>query len=558
MKVRLALLAGGLSLIASPVFVAAQQGTAADRMATNSSLSSGPVRIDTGLLEGAHGRNPSIMVYKGIPYAAPPVGDLRFKAPQPPAAWQGVRKADEYGNSCPQSSKKEKMGEDCLFANVWTPAGAATERRPVFVWIYGGAFYAGSGSNIEFDGEALAKKGIVVVTFNYRLGALGFLATPELSREGGHNASGNFGLLDQVAMLQWVHRNIAAFGGDPNKVTIGGQSAGAGSVGFLSMSPLAKGLFIGGIQQSHARYSRDIELLYLSVSYRKLKDAEQEGEQWEQAHGAHSLAELRAKPWQDLVVAGTEVETSVDTGTDAKPPLFRPVVDGWVLPRNYGETFASRSQNDVAIIAGEDRDESGAVPENTFAARRAEANYNSNRVHLNLTVKDFVAASKRKFGPMTDEFLKLYPASNDDEAAMMNNESVRDRGRVSTYLWAKDFKMGTDKPVFIYYWSHRPTGDPLGAHHGSEILFVFNNLDLKPNKQPWTDQDRKLADTLSSYWVNFVTNGNPNGSGLPTWPQVDPKSPVIMEIGDHSGPIPVTTPERLSFWEKFFQTQPKL
>jgi para-nitrobenzyl esterase len=225
-----------------------------------------PVKTEAGLLAGVPGRDAAITVDKGVPYAAPPVGDLRWKAPQPPILWQGVRKADQFGKTCPQTGPKDNMSEDCLFANLWTGATSATERRPVLVWIYGGGFSGGSGSNQQFDGEALAKKGAVVVTFNYRLGALGFLATPELSKESGHNASGDFGLLDDIAMLQWVHKNIASFGGDPDRVTIFGQSAGAGSVGFLAMSPLAKGLFQRAIEESHARYSRDTELRYLSVS----------------------------------------------------------------------------------------------------------------------------------------------------------------------------------------------------------------------------------------------------------------------------------------------------
>ena len=238
----------------------------------------GPVqiRIESGLLTGVRGREPSVTVYKGVPYAAPPVGDLRFAAPKPPHPWEGVRKADQFGKVCPQAGgpgggNKDNMSEDCLTANIWTGEPLASGPRPVFVWIYGGGFSGGSGSEQTFDGETLAKKGLTVVTFNYRLGALGFLATPELSKESGHNASGNFGLLDDVALLQWVHRNIAAFGGDPNRVTIGGQSAGAGSVGFMAMSPLAKGLFVRAIEESHARYSRDTELRYLSVSWRPLK-----------------------------------------------------------------------------------------------------------------------------------------------------------------------------------------------------------------------------------------------------------------------------------------------
>jgi para-nitrobenzyl esterase len=521
---------------------------------TDAFLNAGPTRIETGQLSGTPGRDHSIMVYKGIPYAAPPVGDLRFRPPQPPIAWEGVRKADQYGKSCPQSGPKDNMSEDCLFANVWTGASFALERRPVYVWIYGGGFSGGSGSSPEFDGEALAKKGLVVVTFNYRLGALGFLSTPELSKESGHNASGNFGLMDDIALLQWVHKNITAFGGDPDKVTIGGQSAGAGSVGFLAMSPLAKGLFIRAIAESHARYARDTELRYLSVSWRSQKDAETAGKKWAEALGAHSLKDLRTMSWDQLIVPGNLFDPSIETGSDAKPPLFRPVIEGWVLPKDYSQTYASHSQNNVEFLTGNNRDESGAVPEDTFAKRRSATGPGAPGMpHVSVTVADFMSAAKRKFGALADEFLKLYPASNDDQAALQNNESVRDNSRISTYLWASDWKPGTDKPVYTYYWTHRPTGDPGGAHHASEILFAFNNLSMR--NQPWTEEDRKVADIMSSYWANYITTGNPNGPGLPVWPAFDPKSPTVMEIGDHFGPTPVATESRLAFWKRFFETQ---
>ena len=257
-------------------------------------MAAAPVRIETGLVAGSAGRDPAISVYKGLPYAAPPVGPLRWRPPAPAAAWQGVRAADRFGAACPQPGGEMARGfaqsEDCLTLNVWTGAApGAPDKRPVYVWIYGGGFIGGTGASPEFDGEALARKGIVVVTFNYRVGVLGFLATPELSRESGHAASGNYGLLDDVAALQWVQRNIAAFGGDPAKVTIGGQSAGAGSVGFLAISPLAKGLFRTGIAESHARYPRDPELRYLSVSWRPLASAEQAGMHYALDHGASSL-----------------------------------------------------------------------------------------------------------------------------------------------------------------------------------------------------------------------------------------------------------------------------
>lgn len=543
--------------------VAAYDPTAPD---ANTTLP-GPVKVDTGMLEGTPGRDPAITAFKGVPYAAPPVGDLRFHAPEPPKPWQGVFKADHFSKMCPQqgqmgpengpqdSDPSANMSEDCLYANIWTGARSPSERRPVFVWIYGGGFTGGTGSSPMFDGEALASKGVIVVTFNYRIGVLGFLATPELSRESGHNASGNYGLLDDVAMLQWVQRNIEAFGGDPKNVTIGGQSAGAGSVGFLAMSPLAKGLFERGIQESHARYSHDTELRYLSVSYRTLKTAEEQGKQFAQSRGAHSVAELRALPWQKLLTSGSDVDNSVETGSDAKPPLFRPVVDGWVVPKNYSQTYAAGTQNNVAIIAGNNRDETGAVPESSFAKLRANPTPSRGGApKINVTIAEFQSYAKRKFGPLAEEFLKLYPASTDEEAAIQSDEAARDNNRISTYLWALDWIKHDNKPLYTYYWTHRPTGSPNGASHGSEIIFVFDNLSMR--KQNWTDEDKKIAETISSYWVNFISKGNPNGEGLPNWPAFNPAAKTVMEIGDQFEPIPIATDARLAFWKRFFATQP--
>jgi para-nitrobenzyl esterase len=518
-----------------------------------------PVRTDAGLVSGLTVRDSSITVYKGIPFAAPPAGELRWRLPQPPIRWQGVRKAEQFGSSCPQSGQMTSMSEDCLFLNIWSGATSSVERRPVFVWIYGGGFSAGAGSSPQFDGEALARNGVVVVTFNYRLGALGFLATPELSKESGHNASGNYGVLDQIAVLQWVHKNIAAFGGDPGRVTIAGQSAGAGSVGFLDASPLAKGLFQRAIAESHARYPRDPELRYLSISWRPLKGAESAGVAFSEAHGAHSVKDLRAMPWQQLIVAGNVYDESVETGSSAKPPLFRPVIDGWVIPMDYSHTYAKRVQNDVPFIAGNNLDESGAVPETAFADLRNQSTHNrpgAGSPHPNVTLADFQSAAKRKFGPMFDEFLKLYPASTDQEAALANNAAVRDNSRVSTFLWATEWSKGAKGPVYTYFWTHAPPGpdhDRRGAYHGSEVSYVFNNVHA--TDLPWTDDDRKIAGLMSSYWASFAASGNPNGEGRPFWPPFDSKVAAVMELGDHFGPIPVADAARLDFWKRFFATQ---
>jgi para-nitrobenzyl esterase len=449
------------------------------------------------------------------------------------------------------------MSEDCLTLNVWTAAGAATEKRPVFVWIYGGGFSGGTGASPQFDGEGLAKKGLIVVTFNYRIGPLGFLATSELSKESGHG-SGNYGLLDDVAVLQWVQKNIAAFGGDPAKVTIAGQSAGAGSVGFMSMSPLAKGLFLRSIGESHSRYSRDTELRFLSVSHRPLKTAEAQGAAYMKEKGAATLADLRAMPWEKILENAQGADDAVNTGSNAKPPLFRPVVDGYVIPQNYSQTFAKGAQNDVFYLTGNNKDETGAVPETAFdALRKPGANPSRpGAPRPNVTLAELHEAAKVKFGAMADEFLKLYPATTDQEAALASNAAARDNSRISTYLWGIDWTKSAKRPVYTYFWTHAPPGprhDSAGAYHGSEINYVFNNL--YATDLPWTDEDRKIADTVSSYVANYAATGNPNGAGLPAWPQYDPAIPRVMEIGDHFGPIPVAEPAKLDFWKRFFATQ---
>ncbi|MFE6758046.1 carboxylesterase/lipase family protein [Streptomyces sp. NPDC057684] len=524
-----------------------------------------PVKTEAGLVEGIAGVDRALTVFRGIRYAAPPVEDLRWRPPRPPVPWDGVHKANSFGPTCPQAPGPEldgldlPMSEDCLRLNVWTGASSADEQpRPVLVWIHGGGFRVGTGANPRYDGEALARKGIVVVTFNYRLGALGFLATPELSAESEHHACGNYGLLDQIAALKWVQRNIANFGGDPDRVTIAGQSAGAGSVNFLAMSPLTKGLFHRAVAQSHARHSRDPELRYLGTSYRTLADAEAAGTRYAADRGARTLQRLRSLPWQKLVEGNASaVDSAVETGGPAKPPLFRPVVDGWVIPHGYDETYAKGLQNDLWYLAGSNLDESGAVPERTFAAYRTAGKkvWRPGAPPVHVTRDAYVTASHRKFGTMAEEFLRLYPANTDDEAAHAHCAAVRDNARISTWLWAKDWAAHSSRPVYTYFWTHAsPTSghDTRGAAHGSEIDFVFGN---QPDGVEWTDEDLGIAETMSGAWANFVATGDPNGPGLPHWPTWTPDTPTVMEIGEGFGPIPLADPPRLDFWQRFFRTQ---
>ena len=493
-----------------------------------------PVRTESGLVRGVPGRDPSVTVYKGVPYAAPPVGDLRWRAPQPPLAWEGVRKADTFGSSCPQTRPRpgEAISEDCLFLNIWTGAASASERRPVMVWIHGGRFIFGSGADPRFDGEGLARKGVVVVTMNYRLGVFGFLATPELSSESGHNASGNWGLLDQIACLQWVRKNIAVFGGDPGRMTIFGQSAGGGSVLLLGSSPLAKGLYHRAICESGARFPNDPDLRRLSVSWRPSKGAEAAGARYAEAHGARSLKELRALSWDQLKDQNNTNDESVPGSPP--PPLFRPAIDGWVIPFNYSQTYARGLQNDVPIINGH---EIGSPTRP-------------------VTLEAYVAGAREKYAVMADEFLKLYPASSDEEATLATKTARIDSTRVSSFLWAAEWKKAAKNDVYTFSWTHAPPGpdrETRGAFHESEIDYVFNSLSA--TDKPWEDADRKIAEIMSSYWANFAATGNPNGKGLPSWPAFDPKSSQTMELGARFEPIPIADPAKVDFFRRFFQTQ---
>jgi carboxylesterase type B len=525
-----------------------------------------PVKTEAGQVVGIPGRDRSVTVFRGIPYAAPPVGDLRWRPPQPPVPWTGVYEAVRFGPMCPQVPGSEQdgnglpMSEDCLRLNVWTAATAGADEppRPVLVWIHGGGFRVGTGADVRYDGEALAREDVVVVTFNYRLGAFGFLATPELSEESGHHASGNYGLLDQIAVLHWVRRNIAHFGGDPGRVTIAGQSAGAGSVNFLSMSPLARGLFHRAVAQSHARHSRDPDLRYLGTSYRTLADAESAGARYAAARGARTLRRLRALSWPKLVEGdASAVDGDVDTGGPAKPPLFRPVVDGWVLPGGYAKTYAEGSQNAVPYLAGSNLDEGGAVPASAFAEYRAlgRKSWRPGAPPVHLTLGDYVDASRAKFGALAEEFLRLYPAATDDEAAHAHCAAVRDNARVSTWLWARDWSVHAGGPVYTYFWTYAaPTGrDTRRASHGSEIDFVWGNP--RPGTAGPAARDRDVAGTMSGYWANFAATGDPNGPGLPPWPAWSPDTPAVMELGADFGPMPLADPPRLDFWKRFFLTQ---
>jgi para-nitrobenzyl esterase len=476
------------------------------------------VKTQGGLVAGAAGKDASVRVYKGIPYAAPPVGDLRWKKPQAPAGWQGTKHATEFSKACMQAAyppssiyyrPPEPMGEDCLYLNIWTAAQSAKERRPVMVWIHGGGYTRGSGSVATYDGENLAKKGAVVVTINYRLGIFGFMAHPELTKESDVRSSGNYGLLDMVAALEWVQKNIAAFGGDPKRVTIFGESAGSSAVNFLMASPLAKGLFHRVIGESGANFGRGVALA-----------------QQEQIGGKlGTLAELRAKPAEDLM----KIEGA-----------FRPCVDGWFLPDSVGAIFAQHKQSDVPLIAGYNADEARSL-----APWPPSAN-----------AKTFLDQAHKRYGDLADEFLKLYPAGSDEQAAESHYLSSTQGGMGwEMRTWVRAQTKSGKAPAFLYYFTRTPPWEQSNryrAYHAAEIQYVFANL--RPNR-PWEEADRKLADAMSSYWVHFAATGNPNGKGLAKWPSYEAKADALMDFGDQVEVKHDVNKTALDFFDRFFASE---
>jgi para-nitrobenzyl esterase len=456
------------------------------------------ITVEGGKISGTVANG--VRVYKGIPFAAPPVGDLRWKAPQPVVAWSGVKNADTFGSQCvqqpypagsPYAAAPAPMGEDCLYLNVWSAAGAG-DTRPVMVWIHGGAWTRGSGATPTYDGAALAKKGVVVVTTNYRLGPFGFLAHPELTAESAQHASGNYAILDHVAALKWVQKNIATFGGNPANVTIFGESAGSWSVNAVQATPLAKGLFHRAIGESGAQFARNPHLA----------DAEKGGVALAKAVGADSLKALRAVPAEKLL----EVQ-SFRSGAN---------VDGWVLPDEVRTIFAQKKQNAVPVLIGSNANEWTTL---------------SSPAQFPKTLDDFHRRMDVQFPGMAKDLDAVYPVKTDTDIA----EAMLGLGRDTTFTlemrtWAR-MVTAAGRKAFLYQFTRVPPGpNPAwGAYHASEIAYAFNNVGSRPWAQ---DADRGLADRMSSYWVNFATAGDPNGKGLPAWAPYDQSAEPYLDLGD--------------------------
>ena len=485
-----------------------------------------PVKVDGGLVSGTSGYSSEVRVFKGVPFAAPPIGLLRWRAPEPVAKWDGVRKAVAMPAICADNpylgretinSILPPVSEDCLYLNVWTAAQSAGERRPVMVWIYGGVLERASVMPSTYDGEELAKKGVVLVTFNYRVGIFGLLAHPELSRESIHHTSGNYWFLDQLAALEWVQRNISAFGGDPKRVTIIGQGAGSWSVNLLTASPLAKGLFQRAIGESGANFE---------PMTKRLPEMELAGAIWAQFMGADSMGALRAR-------SADEIRSKAP---GAFPRLaFLGYVDGWVLPEEVYAIYSKGKQNDVPVLIGSNADEGTAFTPSPF------------------TIELFGKEAQRRFGRQAEEYLKLYPVNSDAEAWASWAATYRDEGYGwPMRTWARmQTKTGKSK-AHLYYFSHvppGPIGNRFGAYHSAEVNYVFHNLE--PSNRIWQAVDRKLADMMSSYWVNFAATGDPNGKGLPKWPAYEQRTDLLMEFGDEVTMRPVPHKAQLDFFEAY-------
>ncbi|HET9839031.1 MAG TPA: carboxylesterase/lipase family protein [Candidatus Angelobacter sp.] len=499
----------------------------------------GPVRVEQGLINGTTGGSPEVRVYRGVPYAASPVGDLRWKAPQPAAPWQGVRQATELPNACWQTpypaaaaiyqAKLPAMSEDCLYLNIFTAAKSANDRLPVMVWIHGGGFTRGYSGSEAYNGENLARKGAVVVTINYRLGIFGFFAHPALSAESGHHASGNYALLDQIAALEWVKKNIAAFGGDSDRVTIFGESAGSWSVNALMASPLAKGLFHRAIGESGASFA----------PMKSLAEAEGEGEKLASSllSGAGSKDGAPAVPAKD-VLKTLRAKSAEEILKAAETDTVRPMVDGWVVPQDIATIFAQGKQNDVPLIAGYNADEG-----TTLAPQAA-----------NLKAALFTAGVYQRYGAEAGQMLKIYPAASDEQAVKSFYSAYRDQVfGWEMRSWARAATKTGHQPAYLYYFSRRPPGpqsERLRAFHASEIPYVFGTF-FWPF--PWEVADHKLSDAMMSYWVNFAATGNPNGNGLPKWPAYNAAEDQSLELGDQIAVRARVNKAGLDFYDSYYQ-----
>ena len=481
------------------------------------------VKTSNGEIEGTSNTDKTVRIFKGIPFAAPPLGDLRWQAPQPVKSWKGVKQCTEFSASPIQNkpqpfycwteefiAQPEPLSEDCLYLNVWAPTKTSTEKLPVFVWIYGGGLNSGSANCAIYDGEELAKKGVVFISINYRVGVLGFMAHPELSRESGHNASGNYGFLDQMAALNWVKKNITAFGGDPANVTIAGQSAGSFSVNAIIASPLTKGLFHKAIAQSGGLLSSRLS--------QNLESSEKQGLAFMQKAKASTLAELRKMPAAELQKLGGQ---------------FGVTLDGYFLPENLKEQFKKGLQNQIPIMTGWVEGDGGFMGE------------------MKMTVDEYKVDAQKKYGERMGEFLSIFPANTEEEVKSANKKLTQiGFAGMPAHLLANYNTL----PTYLYYFTHVPVDKPnfpnYGAFHTSEVPYSLHTLHRW--NRDWRASDREVENIMSSYWVNFAKTGNPNGENLPEWKTYDKESGNIMILGEKAQLKPRLFKKEFDFLETSF------
>jgi para-nitrobenzyl esterase len=469
-----------------------------------------------GKVSGNVNTDGTVHIFKGIPFAAPPVGNLRWKEPQPVAPWNGIKQCVTFSAS-PMQGKPDEFGvytreflipyepisEDCLYLNVWTDAKSSAEKKPVLVYIYGGGFGSGGAAVPIYDGEATAKKGVIFVVINYRVGIFGFYSHPELTKESGHSASGNYGLMDQLAALKWVKQNIQNFGGDPGNVTIAGQSAGAMSVNCLVASPLGKGLFQKAIAESGASFIAG------PFGGTTLQKAEEDGVKTAQSLSANTIAEMRSKPAAELV----------------NKTQSRPIIDGYVLPASIAQIFADNKENDVPLLTGWNEDDA-------FVGKPKNA-------------EDYKKQVAGQYSDKAAVFLQLFPAGTDAEAERSQININRDQiFGIQNYTWANVQSDKKQSKVYVYRFTRRlpATADfvKYGAFHTGEVAYAYDNL--KFLNRPWEPVDQQLATTISTYWVNFANTGNPNGKDLPTWPAYNTYDNKVMILGEK--PIAQSLPDK--------------
>jgi para-nitrobenzyl esterase len=470
----------------------------------------GAIKTASGFVSGYYNEKTGVTAYKGIPFAAPPVGDLRWKPPQPVVPWSGIKTCTVFSASPMQPKPvpflmigpefvppQQPLSEDCLYLNIWTAASSPLEKKPVLVWIYGGGFTTGGAAAPGYSGEALARQGIVFVSFNYRLGIFGFFAHPALTAESVHHSSGNYGLMDQIAALKWVKKNILAFGGDPNRITIAGQSAGSASVNCLLASPRATDLFQGAIGESGS-----LVLENPILRMRTLADAEKEGERVAGRFNATDLKSLRALSAAELQQKGAG--------------FYAPITDGFVMPATVSEVYKRKQQSDVALLTGWNEGEG---------------------FMFGIAGRENFAKQARDFGDDSDLFTKYFPSRTDSESvASQTALSVYKSIALSMYVWALKQNENRKEKTFLYVFGRKPpaTGEQqrYGAYHTAEIGYALQNLDSI--RRAWQPVDFELEKLMSAYWLQFIKTGNPNHSGLPPWHAFSNDNPQAMLFNDSS------------------------